>query len=242
VNCRFHNAGNFSRNNINDDKTTSTTSQDTLSKALGLEKLALYTYNKASRIYLDEDGRLAGHNSASLAVLRCRKRFGSDEEATIIYTHRRSSSCHMFAVAVSELANQILLARALLFFGYTERGREGGREGDHRWQGRKEGRREGRAPQTRVQKQSAVHLRPASDVHGTAQEDAGYHEKQVSASKDVRTSVDPGYFFWGGGGFNDRRIGFFLGGVFLGDHTWLSISLPNSWGGGPNRLSKKDHN
>jgi hypothetical protein len=36
----------------------------------------------------------------------------------------------MFAVAVSELANQILLARALLFFGYTERGREGGREGE----------------------------------------------------------------------------------------------------------------
>lgn len=103
-----------------------------------LEKLALYTYNKASRIYLDEDGRLAGRNSASLAVLRCRKRFGSDEEATIIYTHRRSS-CHMLAVAVSELAKQILLARALLFFGYTEGGREGEREIIDGKEGRKAG-------------------------------------------------------------------------------------------------------
>jgi hypothetical protein len=97
----------------------------------------------------------------------------------------------MFAVAVSELANQILLAHALLFFGYTG----GGREGDHRWQGRKAG--GGTASADSCPKAKRVHLRPASDVHGTAQEDAGYHQKQVSASKDDRTSVGPVISFQG---------------------------------------------
>ncbi len=76
------------------------------------------------------------------------------------------------------------LARSRSALLWLHRGREEIIDG-------KEGRREGRPPQTSVQKQSAVHLRPASDVHGTAQEDAGCHQKQVSAIKDVRTSVGP---------------------------------------------------